>query len=198
MRLRSSEGSACFLLSDCADADAGSLVRDPRHLQLVGGDSAPLVIDVDSLHPDGAQAASDAAFCTERLVCATRTLDAMLLSRYGIRVCWFSSGKQGVHGFAFGTSLSKPMRDMVAALLPGAESVLEHEAWAARLLGPGLALQLMDGLLRRLLPSDVRRPPSAHLALRHVLARAAGHSDADDGFEQPRGAEAARGVEARP
>ena len=131
VRLRSSEGSACFLLSDCADADAGSLVRDPRHLQLVGGDSAPLVLDVDSLHPDGAQAASDAAFCTERLVCATRVLDAMLLSRYGIRVRWFSSGKQGVHGFAFGTSLSKPMRDVVAALLPGAESVFEHEAWAS-------------------------------------------------------------------
>ena len=56
MRLRSSEGSACFLLSDCADADAGNLVRDPRHLQLVGGDSAPLVLDVDSLHPNGAQA----------------------------------------------------------------------------------------------------------------------------------------------
>ena len=53
VRLRSSEGSACFLLSDCTDADAGSLVRDPRHLQLVGGDSAPLVIDVDSLHPNG-------------------------------------------------------------------------------------------------------------------------------------------------
>ena len=62
VRLRSSEGSACFLLSDCTDANAGSLVRDPRHLQLVGGDSAPLVIDVDSLHPNGAQAASDAAF----------------------------------------------------------------------------------------------------------------------------------------
>ena len=131
VRLCSSEGSACFLLSDCTDADAGNLVRDPRHLQLVGGDSAPLVLDVDSLHPNGAQAATDAAFCTERLVCATRVLDAMLLSRYGIRVRWFSSGKQGVHGFAFGTSLSKPMRDMVAALLPGAESVFEHEAWAS-------------------------------------------------------------------
>ncbi|KAL3916153.1 MAG: hypothetical protein SGPRY_006943, partial [Prymnesium sp.] len=80
VRLRSLERGACFLLSDCADDDAGSLVRDPRHLQLVGGDSAPLVIDIDSLHPNGAQAASDAAFCTERFVCATRALDAMLLS----------------------------------------------------------------------------------------------------------------------
>ena len=85
VRLRSSEGSACFLLSDCTDADAGDLVRDPRHLQLVGGDSAPLVIDVDSLHLNGTQAASDAPFSTARLVCATCVLDAMLNSQYGIR-----------------------------------------------------------------------------------------------------------------
>ena len=150
VRLRSSEGSACFLLSDCEVADAGSLVRDPRHLQLVGGDSAPLVIDVDSLHPNGAQAASDAAFCTDRLVCATRVLDAMLLSRYGIRVRWFSSGKQGVHGFAFGTSLSKPMRDMVAALLPGAESVFEHEAWASEAV-----VDAVESALRHMLTLDL-------------------------------------------
>ena len=152
VRLRSSEGSTCFLLSDCADADAGSLVRDPRHLQLVGGDSAPLVLDVDSLHPNGAQAASDAAFCTERLVCATRALDAMLLSRYGIRVCWFSSGKQGVHGFAFGTSLSKPMRDMVAALLPGdgIGNVFENEAWTS----PAV-VDAVESALRHMLTLDL-------------------------------------------
>ena len=37
-----------------------------------------------------------------------------------------------MHGFAFGTSLSKPMRDMVAALLPGDGNVFEHEAWASQ------------------------------------------------------------------
>lgn len=131
VRLRTDDGSARFLLCDCTDAEAGALVRDKRHLQLVGGPSAPLVVDIDSLHPGGIQAASEAAFGSERLICATRLLDAMLSSHFGIQMSWFSSGKQGVHGFAFGTCLSKSMREAVVALLPGDESVFAHEAWSS-------------------------------------------------------------------
>ena len=150
LRLRFSEGSACFLLSDCTDADAGGLVRDQRLLQLVGGESAPLVIDIDSLHPNGTQAAADAPFSTERLICPTRLLDAMVNSRYGVRMRWFSSGKQGVHGFAFGTSLSKPMRDVVAALLPGDESAFESEAWTSQAV-----LDAVDAGLQHMLTLDL-------------------------------------------
>ena len=134
VRLRPSGAAACFLLSDCVDdAEAGSLIRDKRMLQLVGGDSsAPVVFDIDSLCPNGSQSAAEAVHSSERLVCATRLLDVMLHSRYGIRLVWFSSGKQGVHGFGFGTSLSKQMRSVVAALLPGDETVFNHEAWGSQ------------------------------------------------------------------
>ena len=81
VRLRFEDGSTCFLLCDCTDAKAGQLVRDVRQLQIVCGATAPLVIDIDSLHRSGVKQAADAAFSTQRLVCATRVLG-------GVRPKW--------------------------------------------------------------------------------------------------------------
>ena len=150
VRLRFEDGSTCFLLCDCTDAKAGQLVRDVRQLQIVGGATAPLVIDIDSLHRSGVKQAADAAFSTQRLVCATRVLGAMLGSRFGICMHWFSSGKQGVHGFAFGTTLTKPMRDLVASLLPGDERVFQNEAWASEAV-----ITEVEAGLRHLLALDL-------------------------------------------
>ena len=150
VRWRMSNEVSRFLLADCSDCDAGRLVRDERQLQLVGGDSAPLVIDIDSLHPENLESAADACFASERLVCSTRVLDAMLRSRYGVQMSWFSSGKQGLHGFAFGTTLSKPMRDAVAELLPGDQSVFTHDAWTS----PEVQSEV-DAALERLLSLDL-------------------------------------------
>jgi len=107
-----------FLLTDCTDADAGALVRSGDCLQLAGCETTPLVVDIDSLHPGGNEAASDAVFSTERLQCATRLLTAVLRSRFHVELVWFSSGKQGVHGWAFGIHLTASTRQTIAALLP--------------------------------------------------------------------------------
>ena len=118
VRFRYAAGETRFLLSDCSDADAGTLVRDKGCLQLAGGDTSPLVIDIDSLHPSGKEAATEAAFASERLQCATRLLSAVLRAQYHIEVHWFSSGKQGVHGWAFGVQLTHSARKLIAGLLP--------------------------------------------------------------------------------
>ena len=118
VRFRRSPDETKFLLSDCDNASAGELVLDTRCLQLAGSDCSPLVIDIDSLNSLGKIAASDAAFSSERLQCATRLIGAVLNASYGLTVQWFSSGKQGVHGWAFGSSLSSPARQLVARLLP--------------------------------------------------------------------------------
>ena len=76
------------------------------------------MIDIDSLNSLGKIAASDAAFSSERLQCATRLIGAVLNASYGLTVQWFSSGKQGVHGWAFGSSFNSPARQLVARLLP--------------------------------------------------------------------------------
>ena len=118
VRFRRSPDDTKFLLSDCDDLGAASLVLDTGCLQLAGSDCSPLVIDIDSLSPLGKIAASDAAFWNERLQCATRLIGAVLNANYGLNVHWFSSGKQGVHGWAFGASLSSQARQLVAKLLP--------------------------------------------------------------------------------
>ena len=107
-----------FLLSDCTDTGAGELVRSADCLQLAGCETSPLVVDIDSLHPSGKEAASEAVFAIERLQCATRLLAAVLRSRFHIEIVWFSSGKQGVHGWAFGVHLTSSTRQTIAALLP--------------------------------------------------------------------------------
>ena len=70
VRFRYAAGETRFLLADCSDADAGALVRDKGCLQLAGGETSPLVIDIDSLHPSGKEAATEAVFASERLQCA--------------------------------------------------------------------------------------------------------------------------------
>ena len=118
VRFRYAAGETRFLLSDCSDAEAGCLVRDKGCLQLAGGETSPLVIDIDSLHPSGKEAATEAVFASERLQCATRLLSTVLRARYNIELHWFSSGKQGVHGWSFGVQLNCSTRQLIAGLLP--------------------------------------------------------------------------------
>ena len=118
VRFRFEQDETRFLLSDCSDAVAGAHVRDKRCLQLASNKATPLVIDIDSLHPGGKKAASEAAFASERLQCATRLISVVLRTRYKIEIHWFSSGKQGVHGWAFGVQLIRSTRQLIAGLLP--------------------------------------------------------------------------------
>ena len=118
VRFRYAKENTKFLLSDCTDADAGVLVRSKDCLQLTRTDAAPLVIDVDSLNPGGDTKASSTAFAIQRLQVATRLLGVVLKTAYSLEVSWFSSGKQGVHGFCFGSQLTSPMRFAVSELLP--------------------------------------------------------------------------------
>ena len=118
VRFRFEKDETRFLLVDCSDAAVGALVRDKRCLQLAGGETTPLVIDIDSLHPGGKKAASEAAFASERLQCATRLIGVVLRARYKIEIHWFSSGKQGVHGWAFGVQLTRSTRQLIAGLMP--------------------------------------------------------------------------------
>ena len=118
VRFRRAGAETRFLLNDCTDRDAGLQVIDAGTLQLAGGDTSPLVVDIDSLHPTDKVTAADALFASERLQCAARLLGAVLRSKYAIEVHWFSSGKQGLHGWGFGTSLTAASRRLVAQLLP--------------------------------------------------------------------------------
>ena len=147
VRFRYAGEETRFLLSDCTDdASAGTLVRSEDCLQLAGCETSPLVVDIDSLHPGGKEAASEAVFATERLQCATRLLAAVLRSRFHIKIDWFSSGKQGVHGWAFGTHLTSSTRQTFAALLP--QGVDTHALQSSAYAHESVQLEVEAGLGR--------------------------------------------------
>ena len=127
VRLRYQTQEQRFLLQDVHDdARVAALVRDKSTLQLCGPvDAAPLVLDVDALVESGGPATSE-PLSTARLQAAAHVVGEVLYNAFGLRVSWFGSGKQGLHGWAFGVQIGSHDRAWIAEhVLPVSNSQLE-------------------------------------------------------------------------
>jgi hypothetical protein len=112
-----------FALSDLSDCEAGRFVLRTPPLQLAMAEDvefAPFCLDIDqvaSSKTDGEKVVlSEVPNAVLRAKLAARLVSTVLLHGFGLKVHWFGSGKQGMHGFCF-VGLTKDQRREIAHIL---------------------------------------------------------------------------------
>ena len=156
-----------FLLSDLSDLETGRRVRERPPLQLATSQDAicaPLGLDIDSLHTCGCVPVSEALHAIPRARAAAQLISTVLFNSFGLRVHWFGSGKQGLHGWAF-VSLSKAHRRAIAELLlpaSGANAEPLFQRAAEHYEGQVAVCAVVNAAIRRLSQLDSTADPDWH------------------------------------